>query len=445
MAVAGADEGMDPTRWFDGSSFVPARLGADLKELRPLRPGVGGVLHHFEDGVWRSDGAYWVAEQVRNLLNDRFQKRRLDETLAWLRSEIPTDFGKHARTTSINCSNGSLYWEDAILSDHTPDQLSRIRIPVKWNPDATCPTVDQYLRDVLPEDCVGLFLELLGYLLIPSNQFQLAVLLLGQGGTSKTTALRLMRSLLGADNVSSMSLHRMVEDRFASAELYGKLANISGDLDARSVERSDIFKMVTGGDSLTAERKYSDPFSFVPFARLIFAANEAPMSTDQSSAYFDRWLVIPMERRFRGTDSDIPDFADKLTTTAELEGLLVKAVAGLKRLTARGHFEVPASVREAGDRHQRDLDSVLSFVDEACSLDSVSWTHRGALYRRYSDWCVSNGRRKLSSRKVYDRLRGLPAVSETTRDGYAGFRGIAVCDEGIERTREGVEEAWNLR
>jgi putative DNA primase/helicase len=89
-------------------------------------------------------------------------------------------------------------------------------------------------------------------------------------------------------------------DRFAPARLYGRLANICPDLPGSHLEDSAVFKAITGGDRITGELKYRDAFEFRPFARLIFSANHFPAARYGSQSYFDRWLLIPFERRFRG-------------------------------------------------------------------------------------------------------------------------------------------------
>jgi len=79
--------------------------------------------------------------------------------------------------------------------------------------------------------------------------------------------------------------------------------------------------MLTGGDRIHAQRKYGHPFSFNPICILVFSANEAPPSFDQTQAWFDRWLIIPMERRIGDEEMD-PGLIEKLTVPSELEGLL---------------------------------------------------------------------------------------------------------------------------
>ena len=127
-----------------------------------------------------------------------------------------------------------------------------------------------------------------------------------------------------------MELINIAENRFATADLLGKLANLCGDIDTRAIRQSSTFKEITGGDTIAAERKFGQPFSFRPFALLIFSANEAPFSADQSEAWFDRWLILPdahalPRHRPRGPVS-------RQQARQGDRGDIVLAVAGLRRL-----------------------------------------------------------------------------------------------------------------
>jgi putative DNA primase/helicase len=81
---------------------------------------------------------------------------------------------------------------------------------------------------------------------------------------------------LGHQNVSGESLHRLLENRFASAELYGKLANVDADLSKEALKNTGILKKLAGGDYIAAEKKFLPAFKFVNYAKLLFSANEIP-------------------------------------------------------------------------------------------------------------------------------------------------------------------------
>ena len=135
-----------------------------------------------------------------------------------------------------------------------------------------------------------------------------------------------------------------------------------------------MFKSIVGGDPIRAERKNRDAFSYTPYARLIFSANEAPPTSDNSSAFFDRWLVLPFQKRFRGSDVAERDegILDKITTPDELSGLLNHALAGLGRLHEQRRFSTTDDMNHALERFKTDSDSVAGFIEEACTIDHDS-------------------------------------------------------------------------
>jgi putative DNA primase/helicase len=104
--------------------------------------------------------------------------------------------------------------------------------------------------------------ELVGYVQIPDNALQTAFMLLGPGANGKSTFINLLRALVGPENVAAIPLHQFDDDRFATAGLYGKLANTFADLDSRALSSSSMFKAITGGDAIQAERKFRPAFTF---------------------------------------------------------------------------------------------------------------------------------------------------------------------------------------
>jgi putative DNA primase/helicase len=185
-----------------------------------------------------------------------------------------------------------------------------------------------------------------------------------------------------------------------------------------------VFKQVTGGDPIYAERKYGHPFQFTTFATPWFSANEAPISSDQTEAWFRRWVILPLERTFSGTDAD-PFLLQKLTSREELEGLLVVAVSGLRRLLTRGAFELPPSVKAAGEKYRDRLDTVRSYVAEACLIDPDLWVRKADLYSAYKEWCREGERHPLSRVTFNERIqRGWPDVYTVERRGYQCWNGL---------------------
>src|SRR6202022_4257649 len=133
--------------------------------------------------------------------------------------------------------------------------------------------------------------EIAALLLDPSNDVQKLILLHGEEGSNgKSIFLTSITAFLGRNNVSNVPLHKLESDKFAPAQLWGKLANICADLSDVKLETSGTLKAITGGDAIYAEFKYRDSFRFVPTAKLLFSANQLPRSKDVSNAFYDRFL-----------------------------------------------------------------------------------------------------------------------------------------------------------
>jgi putative DNA primase/helicase len=218
----------------------------------------------------------------------------------------------------------------------------------------------------------------------------------------------------------------MSENRFAKAEMFGKLANICGDIDARAIRRTDLFKQITGGDPISAERKYGHPFEYTAFATPWFSANEPPMTSDQTDAWFRRWIILPFTERFEKATAN-PMLERELTTDTEVSGLLRHSIDALHRLVSRGYFENPERVEDAGVRYRDRLDTVRGFVDEECTLSATAWALRSGFYKSYAEWCRDGGRLPLSAASFNDRLqRDYPEIGLTVVRGARRWNGISV-------------------
>jgi P4 family phage/plasmid primase-like protien len=217
----------------------------------------------YREGRWERGGGEVPAEATTVLLHNRFRVSHLNNVVSVLRFRPGVRRIDGSPTPRwINVPNGLLDWRTRELHPHTPDVLSTVQLPVRWDPAADCPAFEQFLGEVLPADCLapadggpGFIWELLGYCLYSGNPHHVAVLLFGNGRNGKGALLRVLGRLAGARNTSSVPLHDLSENRFRAATLYGRLLNIAGDLDARWLANTATFKAITGGDTVQAEHK----------------------------------------------------------------------------------------------------------------------------------------------------------------------------------------------
>ena len=93
-------------------------------------------------------------------------------------------------------------------------------------------------------------LDIIAYCLWRDLPFHKYLLFNGSGRNGKGTMLAIIKTFLGAQNVSGESLHRLLTKTFSTSKLYGKLANIHADFSNEALKDTGILKMLTGGDPI---------------------------------------------------------------------------------------------------------------------------------------------------------------------------------------------------
>lgn len=415
-------ESVDPAQYFSREGLLARDLAHDVMET--VTCGLGstdGRLYVYETGLWIPDDGRILAT-LTTILGNRYRKSHATNAIDIIRtSEIPR-ISCEPVPDHINVRNGMIDWRTRELLPYNPEYRSTVQLPVDYDPDAACPRFDQFLADVLPADCIAFMWELIAYTIYSGNPFHIAVLLYGKGRNGKGTLIRVLKRLLGERNVSSVTLYELVENRFRAACLYGKLANLAGDLDGRWLDNTATFKAMTGGDTIQGEFKYGAVFDFTPWALPFYSMNKPFSSADSSEGWWARWTVVPFPNSFYGRENRNLD--RELQTGDELRGILARAVDALPALLARGRLQEPASVREAKKQFIASSDTLRHFVDENCELDPDAWVDRGKLYHAYSTHAHDNGSKVMSNREFYNRIEQIHGVQAHRKTGARGFKGI---------------------
>ncbi len=383
---------------------------------------VGGRLYIFRGGNYHSDGASFVRQQVKQLLermrlSSKWSSHKAEEVVKYIEVDAP-QLWERPKVDVVNVLNGLLDVNTRALSPHSPDFLSLVQLPVTFDPAARCPAWDKFISEVFPGDSEAIAWEIPAWLATPDTSIQKAVLLTGDGANGKSTYLRAVLAFIGRQNVAAISLHRLENDRFSVARLVGRLANICPDLPSEDLSSTSIFKAITGGDALLAERKFEESFEFVPFARLIFSANHPPKSQDASSAFFRRWVVVPFERTFHAGDpGTLPrDQLDAmLADPTELSGVLNKALEALKAIRGHGLSE-SESIRRAMDEFRQTTDPVAVWLDRNTVLEPDALIPADRLWQDYNQDCVAKGRPTVSKTALGRAIAQLrPTVEKRQR------------------------------
>ena len=379
--------------WYEGNKFLPGVLAQELARVEKII-SCNQIFYKYADGVYAELPDTLLEKLIKSRMDPRLTRyAQVADCTKLLGIEVSkTEEELKTAPYIINIRNGLYDVKEDKLLPHTPDFLSRIQLAVKYDKAADCPRFRQFLSEAMDgdEDQVKLIQEILGYLLVPVTSAQKCFILMGAESAGKSVLLRVIEEiLLGKKHVSAVAWQALNE-RFKTAELYGKLANIFADLPTSNIEDAGIFKALVGEDYLTAERKHQHPFSFQSTARLLFSCNNLPKNyNDRSGGFYRRLLIIRFNKTVPPERRD-PDLIKKFET--EKDGIFMFALEGLRRLIANNYcFSETEANREEVARYKRESDSALSFVYDRCKADAAAVTGSTELYEAYKHYCEENG------------------------------------------------------
>jgi len=416
--------------WYEeqekGLKFLPFVLAKHLSETRDVYYG-GESFLIYENGVYNISGEKEAGRIIMDYMLPNYcimaSIRDCRDQWDILVSKDFDDFNRNPYL--VNVRNGLLDIRDMSFKEHTPSYLSTVQLNVEYNPQVDCPQFKKFLNEVLDCKLIPLVQEIVGYLLTTNTASQKAFVFWGPARTGKSTLLWVVEYLLlGKKNVSNIPWQE-IGDKFKTAELLGKLANVFSDLPSKSIDDTGIFKVVTGEDYLMAEKKNKNPFKFKPFARLVFSCNELPRNyVDRTEGFYRRLIIVPFSRQI---DKSKIDKSLKYKFQREKEGILNWALEGLKRLY-ENNFEFSENELTDGVKkeYKRENNNVISFVEECCEIDGLFSCSRIELYEAYKEFCVEAGLKALSQIKFNKELEGNFNITRSRNRKLRSWNGVRI-------------------
>ena len=304
---------------------------------------------------------------------------------SWLEGKGPSDL--------IPLRNGLLD-RAGHLHPHSPRYFGAYSLPFDYDPTPSPPFQWlRFLKGLWPKDREArrTLQETIGLLLTADTQHQKIFLLVGPKRSGKGTIARIIRQLLGPDNVAGPTLGGLATN-FGSQCLIGKPAAIISD--ARLSSRSDAaiiaerLLSISGEDVQTVDRKHRDPWTGMLPTRFVVLTNELPKISDASGALASRFIILTLSTSFYGREDH--GLLDRLL--AELPGIFAWALVGRRRLAKRGRFVMPKSSEAAVERLELLSSPITSFVRDQCFVKPGATIPCKVLYDHWRAWCEQQGR-----------------------------------------------------
>ena len=249
----------------------------------------------------------------------------------------------------------------------------------------------------------------------------------GCGANGKSTFWNTLARVLGtySGNMSSDALttgtKRNVKPEMA--ELKGKRLVIAAELEEGTRMNTSTVKQLSSTDEVYAEKKYKDPFSFIPSHMLVLYTNHLPKVGAIDAGTWRRLIVMPFNARIVGK-SDIKNYADYLFQNAG-EAVLAWIIEGAKRVIDLDFkFPLPAVVEQATAKYREENNWLDHFLTECCEIDPSYSARSGEVYQAYRSYCNETGDYFRSTAEFYTALETEGFTRRRTRSGNLinGFR-----------------------
>ena len=368
-------------------------------------------LYYYDDssGIYIKGGE-WLIEQECIKRDPEIKTKEVTDIknrIIWANYTDRSAFDPHVEW--LCCKNVMVNLRTLETKPHGPECMATVQVPHMYLYNTPCvPAPSRIMRffyQVMTPEDVETVLDYLAYCLWRGFPFHRWLLFNGSGRNGKGITLKLITKFLGQKNVSSESLDRLLENRFAPAKLFGKMANIDADLSSEALKHTGLLKKLTGGDSIPAENKFKPLFEFDNYAKLIFSANKIPITPDETDAFFARLIIINFPNQFLG-DKANPNLIEELTTESEMSALFSVVLKRLRRVLKTGISTHHSTIDENYIKYTESSDPIRLFIETSIDRTSQeaneSYEPKVDVYEAYRRFCAEK-RLGIESSETFSR------------------------------------------
>ena len=359
----------------------------------------------YDNGIYIPNGRSIVFEFCRKVLESGYTDSLARAVYNKIREDTKIEgelFFSHQYPDEIPILNGILNTKTKELSNFDSKKIFFNKIPVEFNPNAKCPKVEQFLKDVLAqEEDILVFYEIGGDALSKKYDFQKSIIQFGDGSNGKGISQSILKRFFGSENCASVSLNQMTYDSHSVAELFGKYMNLAGDLDRQALKETGIFKQLTSGtDSIQSKRKYLNDLKFLNFAKMVFACNEFPRVYDSSFGFWRRWIILNYPYKFISKEEHDtlgeekgnckvknPNIFEEITSSEEMSGLLNEFLTGLDRIRKQKGYSITKGTDEIKNFWIRKSSPFTAFLMDCIEADFEGFILKSELRKIFSKYC----------------------------------------------------------
>ncbi|MEP8665184.1 primase-helicase zinc-binding domain-containing protein [Enterobacter cloacae] len=384
----------------------------------------GQLLSRYENGIWKNIPAATFSRNVADLfqrLRAPFSSGKIASVVETLKLIIPQQDTPARRL--IGFRNGVLDTQSGLFSPHSKSHWLRTLCDVDFTPpvegemlETHAPNFWRWLDRAAGKNPQKRDVILAALFMVLANRYdwQLFLEVTGPGGSGKSILAEIATLLAGEDNATSADIDTL-EDPRKRASLIGFSLIRLPDQEKWSGDGAGL-KAITGGDAVSVDPKYQNPYS-THIPAVILAVNNNPMRfTDRSGGVSRRRVIIHFPEQIAPEERD-PQLRDKIAR--ELAVIVRQLMQKFSDpMTARALLQSQQNSDEALSI-KRDADPTFDFCGYLEMLPQtngmfmgnasiVPRNYRKYLYHAYLAYMEANGYRNVLSLKMFGL--GLPMM-----------------------------------
>ena len=315
---------------------------------------------------------------------------------------------------ALNTPSGVINLKTGEMKEHNPEYYFTKITSVDCSANADCPRWLKFLDDIFggDKDLIRYIQKAVGYSLTGSTAEQCAFFLYGTGRNGKSTFLDVIRDVFG-DYAANIQPETIMVRSSQSSAINSDIARLKGARLVTSVEPNEgvrinegLLKQLTGDDTVTARKLYSEEFEFKPEFKLWMATNHKPIIRGTDTGIWRRIHMVPFTVQIPEDKVD-RNLNHKLK--AEMTAIFKWCVDGCLLYQQEG-LKMPRAVLESVKEYRREMDVISAFIEDSCELTGS--VQSSVLYSAYVNWaemnneyCMSNMKFSVEIAKRFEKVR----------------------------------------
>ena len=207
-----------------------------------------------------------------------------------------------------------------------------------------------------------------------------------------------------------MNMVQLATNRFAPAELEGKLVNLSEESSGTklTIEHLNTIKNLSGGGALQAEVKYANPFTLINKAKMIFSANKMPTFPEKGHSIVRRLCAIPFDHTIENPDPTVE--SRLLEEVPGIISLLIRRIQANIKIN-NGAFKCHRGGVDAKDFQAKILRAgnpiavwADDCIEEVTENRASTYLPIDLAYAEFRAWCDDNGHKHIENKQVFSNF-----------------------------------------